>query len=67
MQEQSLKGAMKAGLPTPPPPPPDLNAAAEAKKLYDEKNRRGRASTVLTGAGGLSAPVTSSTRTLLGA
>lgn len=68
-QSQNLAGALRPP-PPPPPPPPDPNAAAaaeDAKKLYEEKNKRGRASTVLTGAGGLQSPVTSSVRTLLGA
>ena len=59
-----LRGPTQA----PPPPPPDPNAAANAAEAarLAETQKKGRASTVLTGPRG-GGQVTSSSRTLLGA
>lgn len=54
----------------PPPPPPTPATSSDAQDAAAKKERdrssRGRASTMLTGASGLSSTATTSGRTLLG-
>lgn len=54
--------------PPPPPPTPQNAEVADAQKqaAANERKARGRASTLLTGAGGVTTAATTAGRTLLG-
>ena len=59
--------AAQAALPPPPPNPNDAVTAASLEEVQaNQRKNRGRGSTQLTGAGGLTGSATTSARTLLG-
>lgn len=69
LYDYSVKGETpQAPVLAPPPPPatPENSSAAMDAAALNERKAKGRASTYLTGAGGVTTQATTASRTLLG-